>query len=210
MDGTIFNRHKSASRSAHVVHFNSAFFMSEEGEATSAQDAPAQGLDGQPTAGSADGPPTPGGVASIEPRDLTLFDAFDEQLVSGNALIRQAVRELADIVANTAEENHTVVEEFSREYGRVTQDWDAFHEDYDDWRATEGGCDQAEAIQALGEFVSRFDALTDAVRALTPATFLRPLGELFVVAAELEDEALRQLRNTWHPFDASVYEALDH
>ena len=26
MDGTIFNRHKSASRSAHVVHFNSAFY----------------------------------------------------------------------------------------------------------------------------------------------------------------------------------------
>ena len=108
--------------------------------------------------------------------------------------------------ALAAEERSQETKSFVR---RVTQDWDAFHEDYDDWRATEGGCDQAEAIQALGEFVSRFDALTDAVRALTPATFLRPLGELLVVAAELEDEALRQLRNTWHPFDASVYEALD-
>ena len=29
MDGTIFNRHKSASLSAHVVHFNSAFYKRE-------------------------------------------------------------------------------------------------------------------------------------------------------------------------------------
>ena len=176
----------------------------EGGESTVVQD-----LDEQLAAGSGDGSQTPGAVVSIEPRDRTLFDAFDEQLVIGNTSRRQAVRELADIVAETAEENNTFVDEFAREYSRVTQDWDGFHEDYDDWRATEGGCDRAVAIQALGEFAARFDALTDAVRALPRATFLRPLGELFVVAAELEDEALRHLRNTWHPFDASVYEALD-
>ena len=27
MDGTIFRRHKSASRAAHVVHFTSAFYI---------------------------------------------------------------------------------------------------------------------------------------------------------------------------------------
>ena len=166
-------------------------------------------VDEQQLADSNDATSTPEAVVSFEPRNPTLFDAFDEQLVIGNALRREAVRELAHIIADTSEENEEFVQEFASQYDRVTQDWDSFHEDYDVWRATEGGCDRAEAIQTLGEFAARFDSLTDAVRALPRATFLRPLGELFVVAAELEDEALRHLRNTWHPFDASVYEALD-
>ena len=35
------------------------------------------------------------------------------------------------------------------------------------------------------------------------------MGELFVEAAEREDEALRDLRNKWRPFDSEVYHRLD-
>ena len=39
--------------------------------------------------------------------------------------------------------------------------------------------------------------------------FLRPLRELFVEAAELEEEALTALRNTWRPFDSEVYRTVE-
>ena len=35
------------------------------------------------------------------------------------------------------------------------------------------------------------------------------MGELLVEAADREERALRDLGNTWRPYDASVYETLD-
>ena len=125
-----------------------------EGEPTSIEEVSAEepelGADEQQPTDSNGATPAPEAVVSFEPRDPTLFDAFDEQLVIGNALRREAVRELAHIIADTSEENGEIVQGFASQYDRVTQAWDSFHEDYDVWRATEGGCDRADAIQTLG------------------------------------------------------------
>jgi len=47
------------------------------------------------------------------------------------------------------------------------------------------------------------------VRDLPRATFLRPLGELMVEAAEREEGALKELRTSWRPFDPQVFQTLD-
>ena len=47
------------------------------------------------------------------------------------------------------------------------------------------------------------------MRDLPRATFLRPLGELMVEAAEREESALRELRTSWRPFDPQAFQTLD-
>lgn len=137
------------------------------------------------------------------------FAAFDAQLVKSNTLRRQALQVLADVQLEVAEPGRTALAEFTKQYGLLRQDWDKFHQEYDDWRRTEGGCDRAEAIVVLGGFTVRFGELTTRVRGLPRAAFLRPLGELLAEAAEREEEGLRGLRNTWRPFDAAVYTTFD-
>lgn len=141
--------------------------------------------------------------------DATLFDAFDARLVTSNTLRRQAGQGLADLQEETSIENEKAVAEFTEDYNVLVGEWDRFHREYDDWRRTEGGCDRAEAIKTLGAFTISFGELASTVRALPRATFLRPIGELLVEAVEREEQALRVLRNTWRPFDAEVYLALD-
>ena len=143
------------------------------------------------------------------PRDENLFEAFDEELVRSNGLRRRAVEDLAVVTEDTSQEVHGDVAEFASRYSLLVQEWDGFHSAYDDWRRTEGGCDRSVATAALGEFVLRFGALADRVRGLPRATFLQPMGELFIEAAESEAESLRSLRSTWRPFDSEVYRRLD-
>jgi hypothetical protein len=89
------------------------------------------------------------------------------------------------------------------------ESWNGFHRDFDDWLDSEGGCDRSEVIQSLGEMSLDFGRLADRARDLPTASYLRPMGGLLVEAAEGEEEALRVLRNTWRPFVADVYKALD-
>ena len=142
-------------------------------------------------------------------RDLTLYGAFDDQLVSTNATRRLAVQELADILANTSQENKDDVQTFANEYDLLVRSLNAFHNGYDDWRESEGGCDRAKSVKTLGQLTLDFGKLTTSVRGLPNAIFLRPLAELLVEAAEREEQALRDLRNNWRPFDADVYSAAD-
>jgi hypothetical protein len=142
-------------------------------------------------------------------RDPTLFDAFDAQLVSSNALRRRADLTLEDVVQATSQDNQEAVAGFSEGYALVVEAWDEFHKEYDEWRVGQGGCDLSKATEVLGEFAIRFAKLAREVRGLPRATFLRPLVELFVEAAEGEEAAVRDLRDTWRPFDSNVYKALD-
>ncbi len=156
-----------------------------------------------------DQPSAPEEEAISTQHDSTPFDALDGQLVRSNALIRQAVQELADVSSNTSEDSEAAVAGFASQYHSLSQVWDDFHKDYDEWRGSEGGCDRSKSISVLGQFTIRFGELANEVRALPRAAFLRPLGELLVEAVELEQRALIELRNTWRPFDSEVYETLE-
>ena len=149
------------------------------------------------------------GEASSDSNAASRFDEFDAQLVKANAARRQAGQELATVVEELSESTQAEVKGFTGKYDILTRKWDEFHQDYDDWRRTEGGCDRSKAIDTLGQFNVAFAEIAGSVRGLPSATFLRPLGEILVEAAEREEDALRGLRNTWQPFDVSVFDLLD-
>lgn len=136
-------------------------------------------------------------------------EAFDAQLVSSNTARLEARRVLEDISADVSSETQKAVAGFSGQHSLLISQWNQFHQDYDQWRRTEGGCNRAEVVEALGEFSVRYGKLSAEARALPSATFLRPMTELMVEAASREESALRDLRNSWRPFDAGVFETLD-
>lgn len=145
----------------------------------------------------------------LEAGDPTAFDFFDAQVVEANSARRQARQELASALESVSSDSRNSVEAFASQYVALIQQWDRFHSDYDRWRSTEGGCDRTKAVQALGEFTIRAAELSGNVRDLPRATFLRPLGELMVEAAEREEGALKELRTSWRPFDPQVFQSLD-
>ena len=139
----------------------------------------------------------------------TLFDFFDVEVVDANAARRQAWLELASALESVSSDSRNAIEAFVTQYTALNEEWDAFHGDYDGWRSTEGGCNRTKAVQALGEFAIRASEISGDVRDLPRATFLRPLGELMVEAAEREEGALKELRTSWRPFDPQVFQTLD-
>ena len=64
-------------------------------------------------------------------------------------------------------------------------------------------------IQDLSRFGVSFSEIANEARNLPAATVLRPMGELLVEAAQREERALRDLVNTWRPYDTGVYTTLD-
>ncbi len=76
-----------------------------------------------------DQPSAPEEEAISTPHDSTPFDALDGQLVRSNALIRQAIQELADVFSNTSEESEAAVAGFASQYHSLSQEWDDFHKD---------------------------------------------------------------------------------
>ena len=149
------------------------------------------------------------GDLAPDPGDPALFDFFDVQVVEANSARRQARKELASATESVSADSRAAVDAFEIQYVDLNQEWDAFHRDYDRWRSTEGGCDRTKAVEALGGFTLRSSELSGSVRDLPRATFLRPLGELMVEAAEREEGALRELRTSWRPFDPQAFHTLD-
>ena len=139
----------------------------------------------------------------------TLFDLFDVEVVDANAARRQAGLELASALESVSSDRRNAIEAFVTQYTALNEEWAAFHGDYDGWRSTEGGCNRTKAVQALGGFAIRASELSGDVRDLPRATFLRPLGELMVEAAEREEGAFKELRTSWRPFDPQVFQTLD-
>ena len=142
-------------------------------------------------------------------RDRSLFDAFDAQLIASNSLRREVSQALIGVAEDGSEANRAAAADFTGQYAALARKWDAFHQGYDVWRVNEGGCDRAEVVATLGGFVLQFGELALGVRSLPGAAFLQPMGELFVEAAEGEEEAVRGLRSSWRPFDGAVFHTLD-
>ena len=141
--------------------------------------------------------------------DPAVFHAFDAQLVEANTTRRKAGQLLSKIEEDVSDDGRKQVSGFAAQHKQLVTRVGALRDDYDDWRSAEGGCDRAKVIEALGGFTARFSDLTADVRRLPRAAFLRPMGELLVEAADREHRSVRDLRNTWEPFDSAVYDNLD-
>ena len=137
------------------------------------------------------------------------FVAFETQLVAGNGARGAASTLLSSIVTGASAETGITAAAFKNSYQAVATSWDRFHQDYDEWRTSNGGCDVTGALDRLGEFVVAFGTIATDVRSVPRATALRTLGELLIEAAEREAQAVAGLRAAWQPFEASVYEQFD-
>ena len=116
---------------------------------------------------------------------------------------------IEDIVDDDSADSLAEVEDFEGHYEKLLVEWDAFHQRYNEWRKTEGGCDRVEVLQALDRFNQRVGELGRKVRYLPQSGFLLPMYTLLVEAAEREEGAMRALYNSWRPFTIDAFKAVD-
>ena len=137
-----------------------------------------------------------------------LFGRFEEELVFANASRRDAKGALDQLNMSLSEDQLNAVDEFSGQLQTLMVNWNDFHQDFDAWRADEGGCDRLGAIDALLEIGAGYNHLSAEVSRLPNTMVLRPFGELLVEAVRRESSALDDLKNSWRPFDAGIYQGL--
>ena len=137
-----------------------------------------------------------------------LFRKFEEELVFANASRRDAKGALDQLNLSLSEDQLNAVAEFSGQLQALMVNWNEFHQDFDAWRADEGGCDRLGAIDALLAIGAGYNDLSAEVSRLPNTMVLRPFGELLVEAVRRESSALDDLKNSWRPFDAGIYQGL--
>lgn len=80
----------------------------------------------------------------------TLFDVFDMHIASVNKLRRDLMNELDDARESLSDSGLVNVNNLLFQTRSLGWDWDDFHDGFDEWRCTNGGCDQGQALEALG------------------------------------------------------------
>jgi hypothetical protein len=157
---------------------------------------------------AAEKPDAPGEDESGQPVG-PLLETMNPTIEDVEATLREVRRTTREFLDGHALADLEEVQEFVGEYERLLADWDAFHQRYNDWRRTEGGCDRTEVLQALGQFSIRIDELGRQVRDLPESGYLLPMYTLLVEAVEREEGAVRALRNSWQPFTVDAFIAVD-
>jgi hypothetical protein len=134
---------------------------------------------------------------------------MDGLVEQSDATRERVAADLEGILGDAPAQSAGDIDQFRQEYDLLVREWSSFHQEYDAWRRTEGGCNRTEVINRLGQFSVRFGEISGRVQDLPQASFVRPMEDLLVEAVQREEEALRVLRNTWRPFTTDVYRALD-
>ena len=155
---------------------------------------------GFPDAGAPQPPPSAAGPP------LDLMDAAIEE---SEDVLRDTRRQTKALVDDDPQEKLAEVKEFADGYKDLLAEWDAFHQRYNDWRKTDGGCDRTEVLQSLDRFNLRMGELGRKVRGLPQSSYLLPMYNLLVEAAAREEGAIRALRNSWRPFTVDAFKAVD-
>ena len=137
--------------------------------------------------------------------DATIFDVFDTHISTVNRLRRALRKELADARATLTETGQESLSAFLGQARELEQEWNDFHHSYDEWRRTNGGCDQGQALEALGRLATDFSQTVRDIKALSSAPLVRDMGELLLQAAEREQAAVLSLRETWRSLDTSAF-----
>lgn len=143
-----------------------------------------------------------------ETLELPDFAKADASVEESETALKQAARTLRSIADVDVEKSLGELATFNSEHRRLRAAWDDFHDAYNDWLESEGGCNRANVISELDRFNLRMTNLSRDVRALPQTGFLLPMYTLMVDAAEREATALRTLRYTWQPFTVDAFKGL--
>jgi hypothetical protein len=134
--------------------------------------------------------------AELVLNDPTLFDVFDSQISSINRLRRTLRTDLSDVRAPLSEAGSENLSVFLGQARALEREWDAFHDSYDQWRSSNGRCDQGKALEALGQLATGFGGTVQAIEALSSVPLVREMRELLLWAAEREQAAVFSLRDS--------------
>ena len=154
---------------------------------------------------SATGTPEPKPEQTIAPLHEALEWAIEESLY----VLKEVDSEIDESLDESAAEDLENLRVFETSFMALLPEWDAFHEQYNEWRRTEGGCNRADVVQDLGKFNVRMTEISREVSGLPQAGYLLPMYNLLVEAAEREDGAMRALRNSWQPFTVDAFIAAE-
>ena len=136
-----------------------------------------------------------------------------EELVAAisetEALHETLEQSIDEIVNDTSAESLEDLGEFDVQLELFTGQWDQFYEDYNEWRAADGGCDRVEVGKVLSGYSQQAGELAELVDDLPQSGFLLSVYTLTVEAAERESGAIRTLANSWTPFAVDAFKAAD-
>ena len=90
------------------------------------------------------------GLSGLTLSEATVFDVFDTHVASVNRLRRSLRNEFDDARASLSENGQVNVSVLLFQVRSLGLGWDDFHDGYDDWRRTNGGCDQRLALGHIG------------------------------------------------------------
>ena len=144
-----------------------------------------------------------------DPGIETLFSEMNSRVEEAEGELNEAREVPATDVEGDLEQNLADLEEFLQGHLALVAEWDAFHDRYDQWRRTEGGCNRAEVARELARFNVEVGKLAQKVRELPHLSHLLPIYDALVDAAEREEGAVRSLANSWQPFTVDAFKALD-
>ncbi len=174
-------------------------------QAATAPDGTAQAAPAVPQQAS-----EPGAAPSEAPATkLSPLEEMAAAIDTTQALLEELEQSIEDIVNDKSAENLVDLDGFDTRFRQFTGKWGQFYEGYDEWRATDGGCDRVEVAENLTGFSQQAEDLARTVRDLPQSGFLVPVYSLTVEAAERESGAIRTLANSWTPFAVDVFKAVD-
>ena len=145
------------------------------------------------------------GLSGLALTGATVFDVFDTHITAVNQLRRALRIELDDARASLSEAGQTNVSVLLLAARSLGLEWDRFHDGYDEWRRTNGGCDQGRALEALGQLAGDFGQTVRDIKASPTGPLVRGMGETLLQAAEREQAAVLSLRETWRSLDTSAF-----
>ena len=151
-------------------------------------------------------PPPPPDLAELL---APLLGDVDAAFTASQEALAELEESIEEISQDHSMEYLAHLEEFRGYYEELVVAWDAFHQDYNDWRNGEGGCDRDGVLRELGRFNQWAGDLGRRVRDLPQSRYLRPMHSLLVEAAEREEAALRALLGSWRPFAVDPFKAVD-
>ncbi len=98
---------------------------------------------------------------------------------------------------------------FVSQHSTLSQDWNQFHDDFDQWSAGLTTCHPNSMNQALNDFAVSFNSVTERARSLSRGETSGELANLIITAAEEEEAAFRHLRDRWQPNNVSLFEEVE-
>ena len=99
--------------------------------------------------------------------------------------------------------------DFVGQYEAISEEWDMFHDDFDQWNAGLSSCHPNAMYLALNDFAVSFNSVTQQARDLSRGSTSGELANLLIAAAEEEETAFRQLRDRWQPNNVTLFENVE-